>query len=784
MKKLIVVLCLLLACAVPATAATYRVGSSGTQVERIQRYLTYLGYPVSQVNGVFDQKTSEYLSQFQRQNGLEATGLADEDTQAALKDAVSSMVLRIQQRLTDLGYYSGAQDGLYGTGTATAIAKFQRANGLKSNGEMNDETRWALMSGSDLVKADGSVETEPPQHAEIETEDLAPVEQDSLEANDEEWADSWDIDESVLQTEDALEDTTDDPVLTREEIRARQQDLISLGYLAGGADGLIGPKTTAAVQAFQQAMSLPVTGRFDAATIRAIDNEKAVAEKKAEAQQRLIDLGYLSGKADGIFGEDSARAVKWFQQYNDLEATGVMNDETWTVLFSEDAVTVPATISQGTKGDDVRRLQERLKELLFMVSSADGSYGSKTAAAVKLFQQRLKDQGENVAVNGEADFMTQLYLFDENYSTYLADCREGDQGMDAGRAEKRLEALGYMDLAADDTLDAYAVEALKLFQQQCGLEQTGLLDKATYDKLFSSSAPEAETYAPHDIALGERNMAVKDAQDALITLGLYTNVVADGKYGTAMQTSIKALCNYLTSRGDSRAELFNDTSALSAEAQRLLKDGSLTEYTQDVQSGDEGMEVSRVQTRLYSLFYLTRGGVDGDAGAGTTKAVKAFQEKNGLNVTGVADRATQEKLFSREAIGDWTEHKVEVNLAEQMVYCYELNDEGQYELVRSSICTTGANDGTPHGVFRATTRPQDRWHYFIDYGCWAQYSFIITGNIYFHSVLFYSKDEDAINRISVNNLGRPVSHGCVRLPVEDAKWIFENCEKGTTVVIY
>ena len=37
---------------------------------------------------------------------------------------------------------------------------------------------------------------------------------------------------------------------------------------------------------------------------------------------------------------------------------------------------------------------------------------------------------------------------------------------------------------------------------------------------------------------------------------------------------------------------------------------------------------------------------------------------------------------------------------------------------------------------------------------------------------------------SVHSLGNKASHGCVRLSVENAKWLFQNCEAGTVVTVY
>ena len=42
---------------------------------------------------------------------------------------------------------------------------------------------------------------------------------------------------------------------------------------------------------------------------------------------------------------------------------------------------------------------------------------------------------------------------------------------------------------------------------------------------------------------------------------------------------------------------------------------------------------------------------------------------------------------------------------------------------------------------------------------------------------------DRLNKTSVRKLGRRASHGCIRLTVEDAKWIYDNCPAGTTVII-
>ena len=53
----------------------------------------------------------------------------------------------------------------------------------------------------------------------------------------------------------------------------------------------------------------------------------------------------------------------------------------------------------------------------------------------------------------------------------------------------------------------------------------------------------------------------------------------------------------------------------------------------------------------------------------------------------------------------------------------------------------------------------------------------------FHSVLYKEKD-GPVTQSSVNNLGRKASHGCIRLSVEDAKWINQNCPSNTKIIVY
>ncbi len=66
------------------------------------------------------------------------------------KNSSGETVKKIQQRLSDWGYYTGAVDGEYGSGTEAAVKKFQKANGLTPDGVAGPATLAAigLPSGS------------------------------------------------------------------------------------------------------------------------------------------------------------------------------------------------------------------------------------------------------------------------------------------------------------------------------------------------------------------------------------------------------------------------------------------------------------------------------------------------------------------------------------------------------------------------------------------------------------------------------------------------------------
>ena len=61
------------------------------------------------------------------------------------------------------------------------------------------------------------------------------------------------------------------------------------------------------------------------------------SEEVQAMQERLIELGYLDDSADGVFGNNTLIAVKFFQQDAGFDVDGIASPEMQALLFSEDA---------------------------------------------------------------------------------------------------------------------------------------------------------------------------------------------------------------------------------------------------------------------------------------------------------------------------------------------------------------------------------------------------------------------------------------------------------------
>ncbi|SDB33399.1 L,D-transpeptidase family protein [Eubacterium oxidoreducens] len=124
-----------------------------------------------------------------------------------------------------------------------------------------------------------------------------------------------------------------------------------------------------------------------------------------------------------------------------------------------------------------------------------------------------------------------------------------------------------------------------------------------------------------------------------------------------------------------------------------------------------------------------------------------------------------------------TKYYIKVNRTTNVVTVYNASTN---KAVKAMTCSCGGSN-TPLGTFY--TKAKYRWK-LLDGPSYGQYSTRITGSVLFHSVWYYSQSKNSQSTVQYNKLGTTASHGCVRLTVKDAKWIYDNCSVGTKVIIF
>ena len=405
---------------------------------------------------------------------------------------------------------------------------------------------------------------------------------------------------------------------------------------------------------------------------------------------------------------------------------------------------VYAELSYGDDGEEVIRLQTKLTKLCYYTGNISGRYREGTRAAIRKFQ---KDFG--LKETGAADSDTQKLLYETNYRPL----QYGSSGEDVKALQTRLTELGYYHGKISGSYLEGSTSAIGAFQRKTGLESTGKADVETQEALFDQNAlpKNAPTAAPAAANPVETPFAVPDgAQDAQ---AMGAADFQSGGEATPMPTE---------------------------------------KYTKKLNRGATGANVKKVQQRLKDLGFFD-GPISGNYMSQTQAAVKSFQEYNGLVVDGVTGEDTWNAMFNSPDVVNASatprpapkpDYAITVDVNNQVVNVYGLDDQNEHTvLVRQMLCSTGLK-ATPSDVGEWTLSGRTaRWCYFPKWGSHAQYWTKINSSIAFHSVIYNTVNTMDLSVKSYKALGSRASHGCIRLLVSDAKWIYDNVGKGTVVTI-
>ena len=466
----------------------------------------------------------------------------------------SDAVRAVQKRLKELGYYKGAADGDYGPATEKAVKEFQKANGLRADGKCGEQT-LKKMNSKDAKSKKEATATATPKY----TATPKPTHTPNLSKD------------YYLKLGDS-----------GKRVQTLQRRLIELGWLDGKVTGTYDTATESAVKGFQKkTKDLWEDGIAGPDTLRALYSSNAARTSKAvsstnsetlefgsegsavkQMQQKLKDLGYLAGSADGKFGVTTQAAVIAFQKNNNLTADGKAGSATLSKLYSgrankasgttvkisqkttggrdttDIASTGYETLQVGSEGSAVKKLQDRLKALGYDPGSRDGKFGSATEAAVMAFQAQ-----NNLTVDGKAGPATQRALYRTGAKspvTYSA-LRMGDTGTAVRNLQYTLYELGYYDGAIDGDYGQTTSDAVRAFQIQNHITPVdGVAGKNTLSRLYSSDAIAATAVSEQysTISPGDTGDEVLQVQDCLIELGFMSQTT--GIYDTVTVNAVKA----------------------------------------------------------------------------------------------------------------------------------------------------------------------------------------------------------------------------------------------------
>jgi lipoprotein-anchoring transpeptidase ErfK/SrfK len=190
----------------------------------------------------------------------------------------------------------------------------------------------------------------------------------------------------------------------------------------------------------------------------------------------------------------------------------------------------------------------------------------------------------------------------------------------------------------------------------------------------------------------------------------------------------------------------------------------------------KGADVTAFQERLSSLKYYL-GKVDGQFGGDTQAALWAFQEINGIKVTGVVDAATKlalvhPKTYKSPSYAGKRATRVEVSQALEVLVLFKNNQISLISHVSSGggyFYNGGSQAITPNGTYN-TTVFMPGW---VTVPLGAMYD-----PVFFISTVFAIHGDTYVPK-------GPASHGCIRIPMTTAAIFYKQLKTpGTQVHVY
>ena len=383
----------------------------------------------------------------------------------------------LQQKLIKINYLKGDADGYFGKNTERAVLNFQSDNNLKVDGIVGEDT-WSVLNKKLNITVEKKLQT--------------------------------------IKQGDQNEDVIDLKI-----------KLKRLGYFSDEINNNFDIKTNESVKNFQSDNNLKADGIVGSNTWKVLNGELekvlptiikplfegAKGDNVILLQEYLSLLGFYDFKIDGNFNLNTTEAVKSFQKANNLNNTGIVNQETWELLeqkvFNLDKSIRLEILKEGSTGLDVITLQEKLRLVKVYFGSITGSFGPETTEAVKSFQTQ-----NNLPVTGIVDTYTWDLLVSKTSDSFVANTlaepamktlatnsfestgvlsrptlRLGDSGQDVKELQQILTELMYYQGPTDGIFGSSTNIAVRKFQTNNRLTSDGIVGRNTWSALIYLYSP-------------------------------------------------------------------------------------------------------------------------------------------------------------------------------------------------------------------------------------------------------------------------------------------------------
>ncbi|MDI9521115.1 MAG: peptidoglycan-binding protein [Bacillota bacterium] len=529
-----------------------------------------------------------------------STGTADESAAAVdpetakkypalTKGSSGDKVKALQEALKELGFYTKKIDSKYGSGTSLAVEKFQEKNKLTKNGIADGNTQALLFEG------------QPLNSRGIKT---------------------------TARTLPSIEGVTIRPGDQGDAVRAVQQILTDLKLYSGNLDGKYGAKTQDAVKAFQKANNLKADGVIGAKTYAALNASRQAA---TPTQAPVIE------ETSNVYVAPELPEATYPYQTTAASAVNLRKRASSSAMR---ILTIP-------QGETIEVLEEQ------------GSY-------LKVIYRKYTGYVQKDFINIPEQYLEGKSLKSDqaarvSYETLVS----GAEGKKVRALQQALTELGFYSGKIDGKFGAGTSTALKAMQTKNGLRATGIalpeLQQLIYEKRVRNAKNRlvsVKTLPPIDgvtMQQGDYGDAVYELHQMLMQAKLFDSNIGY-EFTSATTKAVKAFQKEHSIKVTGKVDSFTLLAIRTAVGAKPTanEQAAKEELTQEnvviISNGTRGLAVSRLQQRLVELKYYNIK-PDGEYNNDDIMAVQHFQRLNNLPVTGIADLATQQVLYTAYAIG-------------------------------------------------------------------------------------------------------------------------------------